>query len=363
MAYPAPHQETLPQFRKGTQGVGTGGTSRPDLLEGAFGFLQQKQNAFERHAPTGGRLETIKEFFNAIKGQLSERLANPFTGAFCIAWVVWNFRLLMVFVGKGTYQEKFLYIDTSLYPDWKFWAVRGVAIPMATAVVYLWAYPRATHWLAEDYRKQQTRANNLMKAAEGTALLSIEESRALRLRFAEAEQQWNSQRDQLTKELDEQKGVVADLLRRREELLQQRTRLQEAVDSSNLAGGIGVHRGTVVKAKAPDPVLQPVSEKGRYTLSPANSTSLPKNLVAEQYTRQQLQVLSILREGNRLPTGDLVTRMQSKRFDVQRTLDRLLALELIDTPDDDEWYITEEGRAVLGAFVDANLWNFADEGF
>jgi hypothetical protein len=35
-------------------------------------------------------METVKEFFDAIKGHLSERLANPFTGAFCMAWVIWN---------------------------------------------------------------------------------------------------------------------------------------------------------------------------------------------------------------------------------------------------------------------------------
>ena len=175
-------------------------------------------------------METGKEFFDAIKGQLSERLANPFTGAFCIAWLIWNFRLLMVFVGEGAYQEKFTYIDANLYGDWRYWTLRGFVAPAVTTVAYLWAYPRATRWLAEDYRKQQTRANNLMKAAEGTALLSVEDSRALRLRLAEAEQKWVGERDVLAKELDAQRETVADLLQRREDLLREVAQLKAHYD-------------------------------------------------------------------------------------------------------------------------------------
>lgn len=307
-------------------------------------------------------MDTIKELFDAIKGQLSERLANPFTGAFCIAWVIWNFRLLMVFMGKGTYQDKFLYIDTDLYPDWRYWAVRGVVGPMVTAVAYLWAYPRATRRLAEDYRRQQTTANNLMKAAEGTALLSLEDSVALRVRLAEAEQRWKTERDQLNKELDAQREMVADLLKRREELMQQREGLQKAVDGSTVMGGIGLTQQKT-SAKTLGEIFQPpVSDKVQFRLAPRDAVSLPQDLSSESYTRPQLQILSVLREGNRLSTADLASRLKIPSFEIQRTLDRLLAVALIDTADESEWYITSAGRSVLGAFVDSNQWNFANEG-
>lgn len=313
-------------------------------------------------ARSGGSMETVKEFFDAIKGQLSERLANPFTGAFCIAWVIWNFRLLMVFVSEGTYQEKFSYIDTSLYLDWRYWAVRGVVLPTVTAVAYLWAYPRATRWLAEDYRKQQTRANNLMKAAEGAALLSIEDSRALRLRYAEAEQQWNSHRDQLAKEVEAQRETVADLLRRREEALQETARLRALVESSTIHGQTSLdsantrHRGTGNSA------LSNELENARFRLAPSAANSLPAQVGNEQYTRPQLQVLSLLREGSRHGVADLASSINLPVFDVQRALDRLQALNLVIATGDEKWRITEAGRSVLGAFVDSNRWSFAAEG-
>lgn len=304
-------------------------------------------------------MESIKEFFDAIRGQLAERLANPFTGAFVIAWVIWNFRLLIVFAGKGTYQEKFTYIDGNLYLDWRYWLLRGLVVPVITAAAYLWAYPRATRWLAEDYRRQQTKANNLMKAAEGTALLSVEESRALRLRFAEAEQQWETERSQLIKELDAQREMVADLLRRREELMRQSANLQAAISSSTIVGGLNLPSS---KSKNGAATNNTDVDRKQFKLTLSDAKNLRTEVGNEPYTRGQLQVLSILREGNTLPIEDLVGRMKAERFNVQRMLDRLYALDLVDTVNEQEWFITEDGRALLGAFVDSNHWNFAAEG-
>ena len=302
-------------------------------------------------------METIKEIFGAIKAQLSERLANPFTGAFCIAWVIWNFRLLMVFAGKGSYREKFDYIDSTLYPDWQYWVARGVVIPVVTAVVYLWVYPRATRWLAEDYRKQQTRANNLMKAAEGAALLSVEESRALRARFAEAEQAWNVERDRLNLEVDASKEAAADLAKSNGELRTELARTAKTgAESGNESDPIQV---------AVTEVLSPNREEGnsrasstkRYKVSAANANLLSVAAAEEQYTARQLQVLSLLRGGKRLGAKTLISLMQEDAFEVQRALDRLKTLGLVLFNNGEQVYgISAMGRATLGALMDEGKW-------
>lgn len=322
-------------------------------------------------------METVKEFFNAIKGQLSERLANPFTGAFCIAWVIWNFRLLMVFVGKGTYQEKFLYIDTSLYPDWKFWAVRGVAIPMATAVAYLWAYPRATRWLAEDYRKQQTKANNLMKAAEGAALLSVDESRALRTKYTEAEQAWNSERDRLTTEIDTSKETNLTLARRNAELRQELDKFGERNEGptppdmdfvrtfeNELKSEEGGDLARLNVDGAQSEMSKKDLDRAVLKVGPEGAKHLSGNLSAPHYSRRQLQVMSVLREGKQLTPDELVSTLRGDKFQIHRAIDRLRELGLLDVARPGRAiYLTAHGRAVLGAFVDEGQWVFADEGF
>ncbi|MEJ8813420.1 hypothetical protein WKW77_20200 [Variovorax ureilyticus] len=306
-------------------------------------------------------METVKEFFDAIKGQLSERLANPFTGAFCIAWVILNFRLLMVFAGTGTYQEKFAYIDASLYPDWRHWALRGLVVPMATAAMYLLAYPWATTWLAEHYRKQQTKANNLMKAAEGTALLSKEESRALHVRLAEAEQRSTSERDSFIKELEARRNTIADLARERDALRDEVLQLRAVHgDPENQMPSPSTVSETPPGADDNESAATKL-ERARFKLVASDAARLPRDIGSEQYSRPQLVILSILREGNRLPTQDLTRRMQLPAFDVQRTLDRLRDLKLVGYDSNGEWFITADGRALLGAFVDANRWNFAND--
>lgn len=296
-------------------------------------------------------METVKEFFEAIKGQLAERLANPFTGAFCIAWVIWNFRLLMVFVGKGTYQEKFAYIDLTLYPDWRYWAVRGVVIPAATAVAYLWAYPRATRWLAEDHRKQQTQSNNLMKAAEGEILLSVEESRDLRTRFAEAEAAWVKARDLLSSELDNLRFTARGLA-------EKNAQLQADIDKvrgSTPSEGSGPEPGETAGGRQTTP--------NQLRLGSQLRTALGNDLAKETYTRSQLKVLSCLREGASLSVHDLAKVLKLELFEVRRAVDRLHDLALVLIDENEDVRIVAKGRAVLGGFVDEGQWNFAAEGF
>lgn len=323
-------------------------------------------------------MDTVKEFFEAIKGQLSERLANPFTGAFCIAWVVWNFRLLMVFAGKGTYQEKFLYIDTNLYPDGWFWLVRGAALPMATAAAYLWAYPRATRWIAEDYRKQQTKANNLMKAAEGAALLSVDDSRALRAKYTEAEQAWNGERDRLIAEIDTSKETNQTLARRNAELREELERFGGEENEAPISPEmdlVGAFENGLKSEKAADVSLTDVDgaqgEKHRNDLDravlkvgPEAAKHLAGNLSTPHYSRRQLQVMSVLREGKQLTADELVATLKGDKFQVHRAIDRLRELGLLDVARPGRAiYLTAHGRAVLGAFVDEGQWVFADEGF
>lgn len=313
--------------------------------------MAQNQNDYERMAHSGGSMDTVKEFFDAIKGQLAERLANPFTGAFCIAWVIWNFRLLMVFTGKGTYQEKFLYIDTSLYPDWRYWAMRGVAIPMATAVAYLWAYPRATRWLAEDHRKQQTKVNNLMKAAAGEALLSIDESTALRTRFAEAQQAWLKDRERITAEVDNEKATSASLAKTNEGL---RTEIVHLRSSLHPTDGNG-----------PEPVEErpPAdSPRTKFRLPQEFRSLVGNDLAQETYNATQLRILSWLREGRSAELGDIKGKMELPMFEVSRAVDRLTDLGLLVLDQDNDISISAKGRAVLGAFVDDNQWDFATQG-
>ncbi|MEJ1162339.1 helix-turn-helix domain-containing protein [Variovorax sp. CCNWLW186] len=297
-------------------------------------------------------METVKEFYEAIKGQLAERLANPFTGAFCIAWVIWNLRLLIVIAGKGTYQEKFAYIDISLYPHWGYWVLRGFTIPLITAAVYLWAYPRATRWLAEDYRKQQTKANNLMKAAAGEALLSVEESLALRTRFAEAEQAWKTDRARINGEVDGERAASAVLAKTNEELRAEIAQLRSSLVPPGRSGGTDLVFSEPVQQAGPS----------RFRLPLDLRSVLGNELVGETYTTAQLRILSWLREGRAADVSTIINNLKIDKFEVARAIDRLTDLELLALNRDDEHFISAKGRAVLGAFVDNNLWDFSKQG-
>lgn len=136
---------------------------------------------------------TVSELWDAFKGQLADRLANPFTGALVIAWCLFNFRLLVVLIWIEPYQQKFAYIDSVLYPTFWYWAMRAIALPIIAAYGYLLFYPKVTMWAATRYRRAQSQANNEMRAAQGEALMTREEHRQALAKFASIESQARSE--------------------------------------------------------------------------------------------------------------------------------------------------------------------------
>ncbi len=152
--------------------------------------------------------DTLKELWAAFKGQLSDRLANPFSGAFVIAWSVLNFRLIVVFFWAEPYAEKFKYIDETLYPHLGHWLLRGFLVPVVLAYGYLLLYPRATMWSAAQYRKLQSRANNEMREAQGEALMTHEEYREKRRQLTEIQARLTAEAARIADEAASQTDLI-----------------------------------------------------------------------------------------------------------------------------------------------------------
>ena len=62
-------------------------------------------------------MDAVKDFFGSIREYVRDKTANPFWGAYVVAWVAVNFRLIAVLLGSGETAEKIAYIDGTLYPS------------------------------------------------------------------------------------------------------------------------------------------------------------------------------------------------------------------------------------------------------
>lgn len=61
-------------------------------------------------------MDDAKEFVASLLKTVRDRLGNPLVSAFTIAWLVWNFRVVLVLVGDGDggWRAKIDYLDKIL---------------------------------------------------------------------------------------------------------------------------------------------------------------------------------------------------------------------------------------------------------
>jgi len=132
----------------------------------------------------------MDEVVKSIKAFLYDRTVSPLFGAFISAWIVWNYRLVIVFLdGDASLSEKMRFIDSYFWGEiFSFWGhtylIPGVIYhdllgPGLLASVYIFGYP----WLAKPVYsfslKKQKELREIKQAEENARLLSVEESRVI----------------------------------------------------------------------------------------------------------------------------------------------------------------------------------------
>ena len=269
-------------------------------------------------------METIHEVISSIRTYLSERLRNPFYGAFFVAWVVLNFRLVLILIGDGTWAAKINFIDTRLYVTWWHWAIYGYLVPIVAASLYVLTTPFISRWVSIFQRVTEKTTKARLLAIDGEVPLTRAEADQLRQKLFEAIE---------GKRLEQRRaqGENQELQLQINLLVDENKKLRDQVDKS------GSGKGAVTLTLPDSFVAQgegPI--KGRLLVLPEDfvgvASHLVSTLVSRGLTELQASMLYVLRIGAKLERSAL--------FDIfpgidQHTLkvafDQLFALELVDS--------------------------------
>lgn len=108
-------------------------------------------------------MDAVKDFFSSIREYVRDKTANPFWGAYVLAWLAVNFRLIVVLLGAGEAAQKIAYIDDTLYPSWAAWLVRFWLGPMALAGFFVVASPFLQRWVTTFTRARDAESKAAMK--------------------------------------------------------------------------------------------------------------------------------------------------------------------------------------------------------
>lgn len=151
----------------------------------------------------------LDELVKAVRLHLSERLTSPLIGAFALSWCAWNYRLFVVILSGESVDNKFQLIDNVVFPTMQSSLTKGFALPLATALAYIFLYPYPAKWVYSFSRKRQREILEVRRRIEDETPLTIEDSRRIRSELARAEQEFYTELDRKEREIERLKSQLA----------------------------------------------------------------------------------------------------------------------------------------------------------
>lgn len=124
----------------------------------------------------------ISEVWQSITDYLKDKAVSPLTGAFCLSWLAWNYRLPVALFSDLPIPKRFGYIDYILYPGWEDILLRGFLLPAVSAMIYLIWYHKPAMWFYEKKLTQRRELLEKRNQVEKTRLLTEEEAERIRTR-------------------------------------------------------------------------------------------------------------------------------------------------------------------------------------
>ncbi|RZJ85180.1 MAG: hypothetical protein EOO64_01590 [Massilia sp.] len=128
-------------------------------------------------------MDSLKDFTDGFKAEIDRRLANPFLASFAIALLLFNYKLFILIVGDGAFNDKINYIDKQLYPTWWCLALHFFAVPLAWALFYTFLWPKIDKRIEVKSIEEQAKKKRAVMTAKQDFPVSEEEVTAIRLQY------------------------------------------------------------------------------------------------------------------------------------------------------------------------------------
>jgi len=129
----------------------------------------------------------IDEFARSIRAHLYERITNPLLGAVSVAWVAWNYKLILTLSSSLPLAEKIAFIENTLYPKWYFTILYLIVLPFLSATTFLYIYPIPAKHIFRYTRTQNKELKRIKLEVEDETPASQEEHIQLRRKVNELE--------------------------------------------------------------------------------------------------------------------------------------------------------------------------------
>ena len=119
-----------------------------------------------------------------------------------LSWIVVNHRLLIVLLSERPVRHAFAYIDSVLYPTLEILLWKLLTLPAIGAAIALFFVPIPTKYVFRKWLQNRKQLREIRSEVEGLALLTVEEGKELRSKFAETVDEYETEIGRLRVEND-----------------------------------------------------------------------------------------------------------------------------------------------------------------
>lgn len=151
----------------------------------------------------------LDEILKSARQQIVDRLSSPLLGSFAVAWCLWNYKFLVILFSAASVTKTFELIETLAFPNPSSVFIRGILLPAATALAYIFLYPYPARFVFGFTKRRQREINQLRQQIEDETLLTAEESRRIRNQVIAIEAAHRKVVDQLNEEVSKLRDALA----------------------------------------------------------------------------------------------------------------------------------------------------------
>lgn len=122
----------------------------------------------------------FEDLIKTVKAQLYDRLTSPLLGCFLLSWVIWNYKFVFTLFSDMKVEDKFKFIDGSIYSGNYSHFIYGLLLPFVTTLFFIFIYPYPAKFAYAFFRKRQAELKEIQQKIDDETPLTRDEARKIR---------------------------------------------------------------------------------------------------------------------------------------------------------------------------------------
>lgn len=156
-------------------------------------------------------MDDLKSFAIETISTIKYRFNNPLVVSFIISWIVWNFRIVFVFIADGGgWREKINYIYLDLMYEWWKWPVNGILVPFIISLLWIYCLPKLFRQIIIENEKQKRLTKLKVYRIKREDPITEEERRKTLNLIINEKSKFNEERDKANKAIEELNYLLKD---------------------------------------------------------------------------------------------------------------------------------------------------------